>query len=282
MATIRDLFDSDPKILTYQQTWSANVAPDSQEVVAKIACDFEANSKYWYFFVPPTEELAAYLNAIFAFPFLMDCRFADDGTEFGFGFSTYSERFSFREMQFSRRIHLYVDAEFAITERALLRQQALSRGYFLSIRDREYARLKSALEKPLAFISHDTRDKESFVRALVSELGKQLCPVWYDEYSLKVGDSLRENIERGLRETKKCVVVLSSNFLSNSGWSKAEFDSIYIREIVEKQNVILPIWLDVTQEDVYRYSPRLADKVGLKSSLGIPEIASKIAQALKS
>jgi hypothetical protein len=67
-----------------------------------------------------------------------------------------------------------------------------------------------------------------------------------------------------------------------SGWSKAEFDSTYIREIVEKQNVILPIWLHVTQEDVYRYSPRLADKVGLKSSLGIAEIASKIAQALKS
>jgi hypothetical protein len=76
--------------------------------------------------------------------------------------------------------------------------------------------------------------------------------------------------------------VLSPNFLSNSGWSKAEFDSTYIREIVEKQNVILPIWLDLTQEDVYRYSPRLADKVGLKSSLGIAEIASKIAQALKS
>lgn len=56
----------------------------------------------------------------------------------------------------------------------------------------------SELEKPLAFISHDSNDKDSLVRELALELDKQLCPVWYDEFSLEIGDSLIENIEKGL------------------------------------------------------------------------------------
>jgi hypothetical protein len=40
-------------------------------------------------------------------------------------------------------------------------------------------------------------------------------------------------------------VVLSPNFLSNEGWGKAEFDSVFTREILNKENVILPVWLGV-------------------------------------
>jgi len=105
----------------------------------------------------------------------------------------------------------------------------------------------------LAFISHDSRDKEMFVRELAYELIKNHCMVWYDEFSLKVGDSLRVSIEKGLQEAKKCILVLSPNFLSNEGWGLAEFDSIFSREILEKKNVILPVWLNVTVKDVYKY-----------------------------
>ena len=107
--------------------------------------------------------------------------------------------------------------------------EVLGKGY-LSIRDREYARKRSASEKPLAFISHDSRDKDGLLRQLAHEMVRLLCPVWYDEYSLKVGDSrLRANIEKGLKEARKCIIILSPNFLSNEGWSKAEFDSIFTR-----------------------------------------------------
>ena len=126
-----------------------------------------------------------------------------------------------------------------------------------------------------------SRDKDDLVRQLVHELSKLMCPVWYDEFSLNVGDSLRTSIEAGLRPTRKCVVVLSPSFLSNEGWGKAEFDSVYTREILEKDNVILPIWHNVSVEDVYQYSPRLADKVGLSSGLGVEELARKLARVIK-
>jgi TIR domain len=59
-----------------------------------------------------------------------------------------------------------------------------------------------------------------------------MCPVWYDEFALKIGDNLRDSIERGLKECRKCVLVLSPNFLTNGGWTKKEFDSIFTREIL--------------------------------------------------
>jgi hypothetical protein len=108
-----------------------------------------------------------------------------------------------------------------------------------------------------------------------------MCPVWFDEYSLKVGDSLRAAIEKGLKETKKCILVLSPNFFSNTGWARAEFDSIYTREIVERGNVMLPVWHNVGVKEVYEYSPRLADKVGLSSELGVAELARRLSNAVK-
>lgn len=137
-------------------------------------------------------------------------------------------------LQFTKRVHLYLDFDISPGNR---NQRIL----FID-RDREYARKRSASEKPLAFISHDSRDKDGLLRQLAHEMARLLCPVWYDEYSLKVGDSLRANIEKRLKEARKCIIILSPNFLSNEGWSKAEFDSIFTREIPERTNVILPVW----------------------------------------
>src|SRR5438477_6425323 len=98
------------------------------------------------------------------------------------------------------------------------------------------------LENPHAVIYHDSRDKEEVAGPIALGLQKLMCPVWYDEYSLKVGDHLRESIERGLKETKKCVLVLSPNFFSNNGWTKTEFNSVFTREIREQKSVVLPVW----------------------------------------
>ncbi len=155
------------------------------------------------------------------------------------------------------------------------------KGFYVIVRDREYAVKRSEIEKPLAFISHDSRDKEELVRELAHELSRLMCPVWYDEYSLRVGASLRESIEIGLKETRNCIVVLSPNLLSNKWWGKAEFDSVFTREILEKQNVMLPVWHNVTVDQVYEYSPRLADKVGLNTSIGVKELARRLSNEIK-
>jgi len=80
---------------------------------------------------------------------------------------------------------------------------------------------------------------------------------------LKIGDHLRESIEKGIKEAKKCILIITPNFLSNSGWTKVEFNSIFTREILFQQQIVLPIWYKVSKFDVYDYSPNLANKVAL-------------------
>ena len=285
MATIREYFDTDARALTVHKSWtcSSRDAGTSVEVIAKIAYDFEANAKYWYIYVPENSDLPGCLHAIFSTPELAECRLGPegDGALVEMGHSDYSERLSSSTLQFTRRVHLYLDFDGSAADRRSLVTEVHAKGFFLSVRDREYARKRSESEKPLAFISHDSRDKDSLVRELAHQLVRLMCPVWYDEYSLKVGDSLRASIEKGLKEARKCIIVLSPNFLSNDGWSKAEFDSIFTREILEKTNVILPVWHNIGAKEIYEYSPRLADKVGLPSSLGVEELAQRLSAAVK-
>ena len=48
------------------------------------------------------------------------------------------------------------------------------------------------------FISHATEDKKDFVAGLVHKLNSTGAKVWYDEFSLKVGDSLSKSLDQGL------------------------------------------------------------------------------------
>lgn len=64
------------------------------------------------------------------------------------------------------------------------------------------------------------------------------------------------------------------------GYAKAEFDSIFTREILEKKQIMILIWHGVMKEDVFNYSPPLVDKVGIPSSLGEEEAARRIAHAM--
>ncbi len=186
------------------------------------------------------------------------------------------EPIKFSELTFTKAIILYYDKELTNAEKIDIVNRGKSLELKISIRDRLYAKKKSMNEKPLAFISHDSRDKDGLVRDLVNELKQRDCPVWYDEYSLQVGDSLRESIENGLTNAPKCILIISKNFLENKGWTKSEYNAIFTKELLEERKVILPIWHEVSAKEVYNYSPILADKFSLGSDIGIRSLALKL------
>ena len=129
------------------------------------------------------------------------------------------------------------------------------------------------------FISLASEDKEEIVRPLAEELQKLGVKVWYDEFTLKVGDSLRKSIDHGLLKSKYGTVILSSTFCSKS-WTQYEFDSMVTREM-NGHKMILPIWHKVTKNDVINFSPALADKVALNTSLNsIEEIAKQLSEVI--
>lgn len=129
------------------------------------------------------------------------------------------------------------------------------------------------------FISHASEDKDEFVRPLAEALAESGFSVWYDEFELDVGDSLREAIDRGLAVSKYGIVVLSPSFLKQN-WPKYELNGLFARE-VEGRKVILPIWHKLTKTDVLAYSPMLADKLALSSqSMNMDEIVQGLSKVI--
>jgi len=106
--------------------------------------------------------------------------------------------------------------------------------------------------------------------------------VWYDEFELRVGVSLRRSIDTGLANSRFGVVVLSEPFF-RKGWTNYELDGLVTREMSQGSGqLILPLWHRVTKDEVVRYSPSLADKLALRTSDStVEEIASEIAAVVR-
>lgn len=149
-----------------------------------------------------------------------------------------------------------------------------------TFRENEPHRVMTAREVSYdVFISHASEDKEDFVKPLVKALQQAGYKVWYDEFTLKVGDSLRRSIDSGLKNSRYGIVVFSSAFFAKN-WTQYELDGLVTREM-EGHKVILPIWHLVTKNQVQNYSPSLADKKAINSSLStIEEIVSQLSEVL--
>ena len=125
------------------------------------------------------------------------------------------------------------------------------------------------------FISHASEDKEDFVRHLAQLLKEGGALVWYDEFELTVGKSLRTEIDRGLISSRFGIVVISEHFFAKD-WPQRELNGLFALT-TPSDSRILPIWHKITRDEVTRRSPILADIVALNTAL---QSTVKIAEAL--
>jgi len=279
MATAREYFEKSNFMQFGRTITLTDSDGNSYEVRVEVVQDFEGGSKHLKIYVPEAnapEALLAHIlekaeDLIWKPESQLIVITGVEGTK---------EKISNLDLRFSGRVLVYTPNITPPEQWASLSQVMAANGLSLLVRDGQYAMIRDKHEMPLAFISHDSRDKDPFVRELANKLTKMLCPVWYDEFKLRPGDSLRENIERGLKTCPKCIVVLSKNFFDNPGWTKREFDTIYTREILEGKRLMIPIWLDVEKQEVFDYSPVLLDTLGIPASLGVDEVARKIMSVL--
>jgi hypothetical protein len=130
------------------------------------------------------------------------------------------------------------------------------------------------------FISHASEDKDAFVRPLAQLLERLGVHVWYDEFSLDVGDSLSRSIDYGLSRSRYGVVVISPAFIQKP-WPEYELRGLTAREI-GADKVVLPIWHCVTRDDVLAFSPPLADKYALNTrGLTLSAIALRLLAVIR-
>jgi hypothetical protein len=114
------------------------------------------------------------------------------------------------------------------------------------------------------FISHATEDKEAIAQPLAMRLQDEGVSVWYDDFSLILGDSLRESLDYGLLHSRLGIVILSHHFFSKK-WPRNELDGLLAKERAG-QPAILPVWHGIDSTGINQYSPMLAGRVGVPST----------------
>jgi hypothetical protein len=129
------------------------------------------------------------------------------------------------------------------------------------------------------FISHASEDKAAVARPLRDALTRMGITVWLDEAQMRIGHSLRRKIDDGIRSSRFGVVVLSEAFF-HKGWTNHELDGLVTRTVAGEQS-LLPIWHDLSADQVRAFSPSLADKVAMSTdAFTIEEIAEQIAEVV--
>lgn len=124
------------------------------------------------------------------------------------------------------------------------------------------------------FISHASEDKVAIARPLATSLKAKGLRVWIDEAELRLGDSLRRSIDRGLANSRFGLVILSPAFFEKE-WPQKELDGLVARED-GSEKVILPVWHQVTRAEVTRYSPPLADRLSVSTANGVDAVVEQV------
>lgn len=88
------------------------------------------------------------------------------------------------------------------------------------------------------FISHSSKDKP-FARRLAIDLEENGIQVWFDEWELEVGDSLIDELEKGLKKSDYVIAILSPNSV-RSKWVREELKSAMTVGIHTSKTIILP------------------------------------------
>ena len=129
-------------------------------------------------------------------------------------------------------------------------------------------------------ISHASEDKDQVVRPLANALRNAGLSVWYDEFELRLSDSLLRKIDKGLANSRFGVVVLSPAFFGR-GWPEHELDCLVSRTVSGEQ-ILLAVWHNVTKREVRDYSPSLAERVARSTATHtVEEITTEIVDVIR-
>lgn len=130
------------------------------------------------------------------------------------------------------------------------------------------------------FLSHASEDKDEVARPLQVALETRGISVWFDEIQIRVGQSIRREIERGIAACRFGVVVVSPHFFAKQ-WTNAELDALFDKKMESGQDLVLPVWHRVSKDEVMRQSPLLAGILALNSAtMTIEEMADALAEAV--
>lgn len=109
----------------------------------------------------------------------------------------------------------------------------------------------------------------------MEELKKIGIKVWYDKSQMKLGDSMRQRIDDGLKKSRFGIVVLSPDYIKEGKyWTKTELDGLFQLESINGKTII-PIWHNLQKKEVIAYSPTIAGRLAASTAVFSPEEIAK-------
>ena len=106
------------------------------------------------------------------------------------------------------------------------------------------------------FICHSTADKK-VIANMVKGLVREGFKVWYDDFHIKPGQVLTDEINLGILSSRYGMVILSNSFFEKK-WTKLELE--FLMDIEKKAGeIIIPVWLNIDEDKIREYSDKLAD-----------------------
>ena len=108
------------------------------------------------------------------------------------------------------------------------------------------------------FLSHANKDKAEIVDELYKSLEKLGVKIFYDKKSLEWGDKWKDRILDGTKKAEFAIIVISENFFDRE-WTEKELNEFLNRQNQNGQKLILPIVHNITNDDLRKKYPAVAD-----------------------
>lgn len=108
------------------------------------------------------------------------------------------------------------------------------------------------------FLSHANADKQNFVDELNNSLEKLGVKIFYDKNSLEWGDKWKDRILDGTKKAEFAIIVISENFFDRE-WTEKELGQFLNRQNRDGQKLILPIVHNITNDDLKKKYPTVAE-----------------------
>lgn len=130
------------------------------------------------------------------------------------------------------------------------------------------------------FISYVQSDSSDYVDILYDELVSSGIKVFRDIAEMRIGQSMRQSMDNALAKAKFAIVIFSPDYLSKY-WTQYELDGILSKEYLTGDQMILPLWHNITANELASKSPSLANKLAWNSAVNtIEEIATTVGALL--
>ena len=130
-----------------------------------------------------------------------------------------------------------------------------------------------------AFLSFAVEDKEIIAQQLYEALEERGLKIWYSGGQFKLGTSIQDQIKTGLEKSRFGILLISPHYFQTN-WAQKELGALWAKER-DCREVIIPVFHNITPEEVGKNDPHLAERWSVLTSIGIRKVAEQIYERIQ-